>query len=186
MVILVIGIVAAVMMPRIGGMLDRQALRKTTMAIRGMVRYASAKATLEKRVYRLTFDLEHQVISVCAFDRPQTREHEEESLGVSIVGPPIDASRRQLRPEEPVCREEFVTGLRAFEIPTTIRIMDVVSPRGEKTVEGEAATYFYRTGEADPSIIHLMTISDEKRTLWIEPFTGNLQEWEGYVEAKAG
>jgi prepilin-type N-terminal cleavage/methylation domain-containing protein len=65
MVLLVIGIVGAIVMPRIGGVLDRQQMRRTINMVRGTVRYLQARAALTKRVYRLTFDLDRQVMSVC-------------------------------------------------------------------------------------------------------------------------
>jgi prepilin-type N-terminal cleavage/methylation domain-containing protein len=65
MVLLVIGIVGAIIMPRVGGVLDRQQMRQTINKLRGMVRYLQARAALTKRVYRLTFDLDRQLISVC-------------------------------------------------------------------------------------------------------------------------
>jgi prepilin-type N-terminal cleavage/methylation domain-containing protein len=68
MVILVLGIVMAAVMPRFTGTLERQHLRSTINGIYGTVRYLQAHAALTKRIYRLTFDLDRQVISVCYFD----------------------------------------------------------------------------------------------------------------------
>jgi prepilin-type N-terminal cleavage/methylation domain-containing protein len=65
MVMLVIGIVTAVAMPRVGGMLDRQNMRRTVNTVRGMVRFVQARAALTKRVYRLTFDFDRQTMSAC-------------------------------------------------------------------------------------------------------------------------
>lgn len=65
MVILVLGIVMATVMPRFTGTLERQRLRSTINMVHGTVRYLQAYAALTKRVYRLTFDLDRQVISVC-------------------------------------------------------------------------------------------------------------------------
>jgi type II secretory pathway pseudopilin PulG len=65
MVILVIGIVTTVAMPRIGGMLDRQNMRRTVNAVRGMVRFVQARAALTKRIYHLTFNLDQQTMSAC-------------------------------------------------------------------------------------------------------------------------
>lgn len=67
MVLLVLGIVMAIVLPRFGGTLERQQLRSTINVIRGTVRYLQAYAALTKRVYRLTFDLDRQVLSVCYF-----------------------------------------------------------------------------------------------------------------------
>src|SRR5215467_11615526 len=50
---------------RFAGMLERQHLRSTINVIHGTVRYLQAYSALTKRVYRLTFDLDRQVMSVC-------------------------------------------------------------------------------------------------------------------------
>jgi prepilin-type N-terminal cleavage/methylation domain-containing protein len=79
MVLLVIGIVSAIVMPRVGGVLDRQQMRRAINVVRGTARYLQARAALTKRVYRLTFDLDRQVMSVCYLstegcESEQTRE----------------------------------------------------------------------------------------------------------------
>lgn len=65
MVMLVIGIVAAVTMPRVGGMLDRRRMERSINVLRGMTRYLQSRAATTKRIYRLTFDLDKQIVSVC-------------------------------------------------------------------------------------------------------------------------
>jgi Tfp pilus assembly protein FimT len=76
MVLLVLGIVMATVLPRFSGTLERQHLRSTINGIHGTVRYLQAHAALTKRIYRMTFDLDRQIISVCYFDgdmcRPET------------------------------------------------------------------------------------------------------------------
>jgi len=67
MVLLVLGIVMAMVLPRFTGTLERQQLRSTINVVHGTVRYLQAYAALTKRVYRLTFDLDRQVMSVCYF-----------------------------------------------------------------------------------------------------------------------
>jgi len=67
MVILVLGIIMAMVLPRFVGTLERQQLRSTINIIHGTVRSLQAYAALTKRVYRLTFDLDRQVMSVCAY-----------------------------------------------------------------------------------------------------------------------
>jgi general secretion pathway protein H len=64
-VMLVLGIVAAITMPRVGGMLDRQNMRRTINVVRGTARYLQARAALTKRTYRLTLDLDKQTLSAC-------------------------------------------------------------------------------------------------------------------------
>ena len=151
MVLLVLGIVMATVMPRFSGTLERQHLRSTINGIHGTVRYLQAHAALTKRIYRLTFDLDRQIISVCYFDGD-------------------------------MCRPETSRELRAYALPTDVRVLDVVSPQGTKTREGEAVTHFHPTGLAEPSIIHLGTNSNRKATLMIEPLAGRVKVFDDYVE----
>ena len=153
MIILVLAIVMAMVMPRFAGTLERQHLRSTINGIHGTVRYLQAHAALTKRIYRLTFDLDRQVLSVCYFDGE-------------------------------VCRLETSRELRAYALPADVHVLDVVSPQGTKTREGEAMTHFHPTGFAEPSIIHLGTDSNQKATLMIEPLAGRVKVFDDYVEQK--
>ncbi len=74
MVVLLLGIMSAVTLPRVGGMLDRQRMRRTINVVRGTVRYAQARAALTKRVYRLTFDLDKQTMSACYVQAEECRQ----------------------------------------------------------------------------------------------------------------
>ncbi len=65
MVIFVLSIVVATVMPRFTGTFERQQLRSTVNVVHGTVRYVHAHAALTKRTYRLLFDLDRQVMSVC-------------------------------------------------------------------------------------------------------------------------
>ena len=155
MVLLVIGIVSALVMPRIGGVLDRQEMRRTLNMVRGTVRLLQARAALTKRVYRLTFDLDRQVISVCYLGREG-------------------------------CASEASRELPDYSLPTTVRIVDVISPDGKKTREGEAMTHFLPTGLAEPSTIHFEGSAAQQMTVMIEPLAGRIKVFEGYVERQAG
>lgn len=151
MVILILGIVMATVMPRFAGTLERQHLRSTINIVQGTVRYLYAYAALTKRIYRLTFDLDRQVMSVCYV-------------------------------EGEVCRLEASRELREYAFPANVRVLDVVSPQGTKTREGEAATYFFPDGLVEASIIHLATDSNQKVTLMIEPLAGRVKVFDDYVE----
>ena len=65
MVLLVLGIIAAVTVPRVGGVLDRRKMERSINTLRGMTRYLQSRAATTKRIYRLTFDLDKQVVSTC-------------------------------------------------------------------------------------------------------------------------
>jgi len=80
---------------------------------------------------------------------------------------------------------ETTRELRAYALPLDVHVLDVVSPQGTKTREGDAVTHFYPTGIAEPSIIHLVTNSNQKATLMIEPLAGRVKVFDDYVEPQA-
>lgn len=159
MVILVIGIVGALVLPRFGGLLDRQQLRRTVNVVRGMVRQLHAKAALTKRVYRLTFDLDEQRLSVCHL----------QSLASTAL-------------EDQVCVAESSREMRGYALPQAVQLLDVVSSEGAKIHEGSAMTHFHPTGLAEPSVVHLQTPDEAHVTLFIEALAGRVKVVYGYVE----
>jgi general secretion pathway protein H len=158
MVILVLGIISALAMPRMSGMLDRRQMQRAINVVRGAARIAQARAAMSKRVYRLTFDLDRQILSVCSLPDPSQPE---------------------------TCVQETGRLLRPYVFPDVATILDVVTPTGEKTREGEANTHFYPAGLAEASIIHLSGPDTEQMTLMIEPLTARVKVLEGYVEHPA-
>lgn len=157
MVLLVIGIVSAVVMPRMGNVLDRQQMRRSINALRGTVRLLHARAASTKEVYRLTFDLDQQKTSVCIIE-VETAE----------------------------CRSEQGRQLRDYTFPAAVRVVDVVDGHGTKTREGQATTHFHPTGLAEPSTIHLTGYDEQYMTLMIEPLAGNVKVLHGYVDPETG
>jgi general secretion pathway protein H len=153
MVILVIGIVGAIAMPRFGGLLERQQMRRTINAIHGYARYLQAFAAADKCVYLLTFDLDAQVLS---------------SASLTTASCPGQTRR-----------------LPDFVVPSTVRILDVVTPEQEKFAEGQVTTLFFPNGFAQPSTIHLGGVGVDPVTLMIEPLSGRVQIFKGYVERPA-
>ena len=163
LVILVIGIVGALVLPRFGGLLDRQQTRRSVNVLRGMVRQLHAKAALTKRIYRLNFDLEGQRVTACYL----------QSLSPDESG-------------EVACVVESSREMRGFDLPGAVRLLDVVSASGEKISEGTAMTHFHPTGLAEPSVVHLQTLDDTHVTLFIEPLAGRVKVVPGYAEREKG
>jgi prepilin-type N-terminal cleavage/methylation domain-containing protein len=157
MVMLVIGIVMAIAMPRVGGMLERQQMQRTINVLRGTVRYLQARAALTKYVYRLTIDLDQHVLFICYLDLRRSED----------------------------CYPEPTRELRPYVLPAAVRIVDVVTPQGEKIREGLAQTHFHPTGFAEPSIIHLESETAQHFTIMIEPLAGRIKVYDGYVELEA-
>lgn len=163
LVILVIGIVGALVLPRFGGLMDRQQARRTVNVLRGMVRQLHAKAALTKRIYRLTFDLEGQRVTVCYL----------QSLSPAEGG---DAA----------CVAESSREMRGYVMPDAVRLSDVVLFSGEKIREGAAMTHFHPTGLAEPSVVHLQTAEESYITVFIEAFAGRVKVVQGYTEREKG
>lgn len=158
MVILVLGIVMAMTLPRFGGVFERYETRRAINVIRGTVRYLHAQAAFKKRIYYLVFDLERQSMVICS------KEQEQDST----------------------CLREYSRELREYVFPAGVHILDIVDPQGQKIKEGEAVTRFFPVGIADPSIIHLETNSGRKITLAVEPLSGRVKDWDGYLDPRSG
>ena len=163
LVILVIGIIGALVLPRFGGLVDRQQVRRTVNVLRGMVRQMHAKAALTKRIYRLTFDLEEQRVTVCYLQSASLTESGEIS-----------------------CVAESSREMRGYVMPNAVRLLDVVSSSGEKIRQGTAMTHFHPTGLAEPSVVHLQTPDEAHVTLFIEALAGRVKVVHGYVEREKG
>ncbi len=158
MVILVIGIVGALVLPRFGDLLERQQMRRTVNVVRGMVRQLHAKAALTKRVYRLTFDLDAQQLTVCRLENLQ----------------------------DDTCEADLSREMRGYAMPDAVQLLDVVSPEGKKVREGAAMTHFHPTGQAEPSVVHLQTPDEAHVTLFIEALAGRVKVVYGYAERDKG
>jgi len=158
MVILVLGIVMALTMPRFGGVFERYETRRTVNVVRGTVRYLHAQAAFKKRIFYLVFDLERQSMAVCS----------------------------KAQEQDSACIREYGRELREYVFPAGVHILDIVDPLGQKISEGEAVTRFFPVGIADPSIIHLGTDSGRKITLTIEPLSGRVKDWDGYLDPRSG
>jgi prepilin-type N-terminal cleavage/methylation domain-containing protein len=163
LVILVIGIVGALVLPRFGGLIDRQQARRTVNVLRGMVRQLHAKSALTKRIYRLNFDLEGQRVTVCHLQSM--------ALAESADAPCVAESSREMR---------------GYVMPNAVRLLDVVSSSGMKIREGTAITHFHPTGLAEPSVVHLQTPDEEHVTLFIEALAGRVKVVHGYAEREKG
>lgn len=163
MVILVIGIVGALILPRFGGLLDRQQMRRTVNVVHGMVRQLHAKAALTKRVYRLTFDLDAQQLTVCHLP------------GLLPTGS-----------ENDMCVAESSREMRGYAMPEAVQLLDVVSPEGKKVREGVAMLHFLPTGQAEPGVVHLQTPDETHVTLFIEALAGRVRVVYGYAERDKG
>jgi Tfp pilus assembly protein FimT len=151
-VILLLGFLLLLSIPRFSAVLVGQRLNSTGHLITGMVRYLYDQSAAKKRVYRLNYHLKDGEIWV-------TVPNDE---GEFIE----DQSSRFTR------RRKLPTGIQFEDISTAVA----------KVTEGEAYTQFFPTGLVDRSIIHLRTDEGSQLSVLIHPLSGRVTIEPGYRE----
>ena len=116
------------------------------------VYFISDRASATKRVYRLNYDL---------------KQHEYWATVRSGEGEftPLAAA-----------------GLTRTALPRTIRFVDADTLHQGKVTEGEAYTDFYPVGRVDKTTLHLTDEDENVLTLVVNPITGRVKVYEGYLE----
>jgi general secretion pathway protein H len=69
-------------------------------------------------------------------------------------------------------------------LPQGVAFQDVVTLRQGKVTEGEAFTQFYPAGLVEKTVIHLTDQDQRVFTLDINPLTGRVKVYEGYIEVE--
>jgi general secretion pathway protein H len=69
-------------------------------------------------------------------------------------------------------------------LPQGVVFQDIVTLRQGKVTEGQAFTHFYPLGLAEKTVIHLADRHQRVTTLDVNPLTGRVKIYEGYVEIK--
>jgi general secretion pathway protein H len=156
LVLFVIGLVLAVMFPKLAGF-GRGDLKQASRHLIRTIQVLVDRAEATKRLYRLNYDLERQEYWATVL-QPVTNEAGEFVPVNSVL-------------------------LKKVALPDPIRFSDVVTLRQGKITEGEAYTQFYPSGLVERTLFHL---TDEKQeetvTLIVQPLTGRVKVLEGYVE----
>ena len=120
----------------------------------GEIQYLYHVAMATRQVYRLSYDLRDNQYRVYVVD-----PHEGKILSVS------DAKREG-------------------SLPRGVAFQDVITQRQGKVTEGEAFTHFFPVGLAEKTIIHLTDKDRRAMTLDLNPLTGRVKLYEGYIEIK--
>lgn len=159
LVLLIIGIVIALVVPRFTDQ-SRAALVAQTRKLAAVVRFLQDEAVLNGRVYQLNFDLDRQRYFV-------TSAEEGESLGGGF------------QHESGILARDTV-------LPANVQIADVNVPMvGGKLSEGVAFAHFYPDGTIDQLVVHLDN-GQEAFTLYIpDGFTGHAYVASGYLDVAA-
>lgn len=127
-------------------------LKLTARHLVRAVYFLSNRAAATKRVYRLNYDL---------------KQHEYWATVRSGEGEftPVDAAV-----------------LTRTTLPRTIQFVDADTLHQGKVTEGEAYTDFYPVGRVDKTTLHLTDEDKNVLTLVVNPITGRVKVYEGYLE----
>ena len=123
-VIAIIGIIMALVFPRLTTLEERH-LRHDARKMAGLIRYVSESASIKKRYYRATFDIEHATMTV-ASSREGTDYTEESERPLSML-----------------------------RLRRGIEIEDMHLPRVGKVNEGAVAVHFSPYGVSEPFTLHM-------------------------------
>jgi len=153
-VLLIIGLLAAVALPRLGDVSGRR-LESSARRLAALVHYLSGEAAFSGRLYRLHYDLDQRAYWVTVLTGPRE--------GGEFI--PDDS---------PLAR--------SVQLPTSIAFADVFVPSIGRVRTGQVYTHFYPQGYADPTVIHLRDQHARVVTVTIPPLTGEARVLEGYAD----
>jgi general secretion pathway protein H len=132
--------------------LTENGLRKASRNLVGVIQHLYYQSMATRQIHRLSYDIE------------------ESGYRVDVVGPRGELSP----PASPVDHR--------VPLPRDVRFQDVVTLRQGKVTEGEAMTQFYPAGLVEKTVIHLTDQDQHVLTLDINPLTGRVKVYDGYVK----
>jgi len=127
-------------------------LRQSARHLVRTVYFLADRAAATKKIYRLNFDLERGEYWVAV----RSGEGEFASVDTDI------ATRTRL--------------------PEVVRFKDVNTLQQGKVTLGVAYTDFYPVGRVDKTTVHLTDEQKDELTLVVNPVTGRVKVYEGYLE----
>lgn len=134
--------------------LTEDGLRTASRRLIGMTAHLYHEAVATRKVHRLSFDL-------------QSGQYR-----VSVVN--FNGELQNPGPLRPS----------GDSLPHGVIFQDVVTLQHGKVTEGEAFTHFFPVGLVDQTVIHLRDQDQRSLTLEVNPLTGKVKVYEGYVEIK--
>lgn len=134
--------------------LTEDGLQTATRHLVGVIQYLYHETIATRKIHRLSYDLKAS------------------GYRVSVVN-----SNGELASPAPILE-------RRVSLPRGVTFQDVVTLHQGKVTEGEAYTQFFPVGLAEKTVIHLADRGKRVFTLEINPLTGRVKVYEGYVEIK--
>lgn len=134
--------------------LTENSLQSASRRLVGTIQYLYHEAMATRQVRRLTYDLNGGAYQVQVTN----------SLGE--WGPPASMAKEWVK------------------LPHGVAFQDVVTLHQGKVTEGEAFTQFFPAGLVEKTMIHLTDQDQHVFTLDINPLTGRVKVYDGYIEVK--
>jgi general secretion pathway protein H len=154
-VLFIIGLIITMAMPRLGAIRSVH-LKSEARRLAGRASYLYARATADKVVMRLTFDLDTNSYSVSRLD-PYARQ--------------------------PIFVPDAEPGFGPVLMPAGVRLRDVTVEGTGTLTRGTANCFFYPEGFVDATTIHLIDDSGTVFTLSFNPLTGRVAIQNGDLGA---
>lgn len=150
-VIFIMGLVMSLVMPYFGGLHDSE-LKSEARQLAGRASYLYDEASVQKVVYQITFDLDHNTYFVTRLD-----------------------------PYAPNPKFTLFTGLWGTRVvmPPGVMLRDVSVGGVGGARAGAISCRFYPDGYADATVIHMATAGGKVLTLTIHPLTGDVSILSG-------
>lgn len=129
-------------------------LKSTSRRIIGTIQYSYDEAIGSRQIHRLNYDIR------------------EGSFWVTIL------------------KEggEFVAAdpniFQKISLPRNVHFKDIMTPHGGTVTDGNAFTQFFPAGRVEKTIIHLSNNKNEVMTLEINPLTGRVKVYDGYIDTR--
>ena len=134
--------------------LTEDGLQTASRHLVGVIQYLYHETIATRKIHRLSYDLKAS------------------EYRVSVVN-----SNGELASPAPLLE-------RRVSLPRGVTFQDVVTLHQGKVTEGEAYTQFFPVGLAEKTVIHLADRGKRVFTLEINPLTGRVKVYEGYIEVK--
>jgi prepilin-type N-terminal cleavage/methylation domain-containing protein len=155
-VLFIMGLMLMIAIPHISTV-RRAKLKGQVRRLAGRAAYLYDRASADKVVLSLTFDLDADTYSVSRLDP---------------YGP------------QPVFLPDRDPGMGPVLLPAGIRLRDVTIDGIGTVTRGTASCFFYPEGYVDATVVHLIDDSGEVFTLALDPMTGRVAITDGDVGPK--
>lgn len=149
-VLVLIGLLAALVLPRVGGSLPGLQLRTAARKVAGTFRYATQRAMAEQAPYAVHFDAEAGIVTMAPVDT------------VSLI-PPARSSLPEKAPDV----------LEQWRLPDDIRLR-VPLDRNAPTAAQDYAVFFYPGGGGSGGAVRLVGRNDREMEVRVDFVTGEI------------